>query len=107
MNARIPKSYESLSPAEQRKIEDMVQRQIDHEEAELQKIWIAYSCIILHNLYGMGKDRLFRYIAAWKNMYRRNDRFKTKEEQTNFIKSEMEKFFPDFPFEYIDRLEKA
>lgn len=106
MKARIPKTLEQLTPAEQRKIEDMVQRQIDHEEAELQKIWIAFSCIILHDLYGIGKDRLFRYIAAWKTMYRRNARIKTKEEQTQYIKGELDKFFPDFPFEYIDSLEK-
>jgi predicted type IV restriction endonuclease len=106
MKARIPKTLEQLTPAEQRKIEDMVQRQIDHEEAELQKIWIALSCIILHDLYGIGKERLYKYIAAWKTMYRRNARIKTKEEQTNFIKGELDKFFPDFPFEYIESLEK-
>lgn len=106
MKARIPKTLEQLTPAEQRKIEDMVQRQIDHEEAELQKIWIAFSCIILHDLYGIGKERLYKYIAAWKNMYRRNARIKTKEEQTQYIKGEMDKFFPDFPYAYIDSLEK-
>ena len=106
MKARIPKTLEQLSPAEQRKIEDMMQRQIDHEEAELQKVWIAYSCIILHDLYGIGKDRLFRYIAAWKNMYRRNARFKTRAEQYDFIGGELKKFFPDFPYEYINSLEK-
>jgi hypothetical protein len=106
MKARIPKTIEMLTPAEQRKVEEYAQRMVDHEEAEIQKIWIAFSCIILHNLYGMGKERLYKYIAAWKTMYRRNARIKTKEEQTNFIKGELDKFFPDFPYEYIESLEK-
>ena len=52
MKVRLPKSWNRLPPSEKAAINqvmtDNVVKQVIHEEAELQKIWLQFACIVLH-----------------------------------------------------------
>lgn len=108
MKANIPTSYTNLPKREKEAIAKYIQDQVNHEEAELQKIWIQLACIILHDTFGMGAQRLTTFIGNWKRMYKRNMKIDTKEEQDIFLSSEMDKIFgkDGYPYEFINSLEK-
>lgn len=112
MKANIPTSYLNLPKKEKTAIDkvivEYIQNQVNHEEAELQKIWIQFACIVLHDAFGFGKDRLTTFIGNWKRMYRRNKRLNGYDEQMKFLNAEMEKIFgkDGFPREWVDKLEE-
>ena len=111
MKANVPKSFKSLPLREQeaikKLIEDEVAAKVNHEEAEMQKIWIKLACIILRRAFWFGKDQLFLFIGNWHNIYRANARIKTAAEQRDFINSALNEVFDgDFPDEFLDSLEE-
>ena len=106
------RSYLMLPPKEKQAIDEaivkFIEDRVNHEEAELQKIWIQLACIILHDTFGMGAQRLTTFIGNWKRIYKRNQRLGSKEAQDAFLKEEMDKIFGEdgYPYEFIDSLEK-
>ena len=110
MKANIPTSYLNLPKKEKEAIDKTIVKyitdQVNHEEAELQKIWLQYACIVLNRAFGFGEKRLITFIGNWKRMYRDNARFEGKDEQTAYLKEHMDKLFPNgYPYEFIDKLE--
>lgn len=112
MKVRLPKSWNRLPPKEKEIINkvmtDEVVKQVVHEEAELQKIWLKMACIVLHRNFGFGKKRCLLFLANWREMYRINSRFGSEAEQNEFLATEMKKIFGKggFPQKYIDKLEE-
>lgn len=112
MKCNLPKSFNQLPKAEQNAIQEALNEQLSHlvdkEEAEVQEIWIKLACILLHETYGFGEKRLMQFIAAWNRIYNRNERLKTKSEQTAWLDAEMAKCFPKcgFPQSRIDHLKE-
>ena len=112
MKCNIPKSFYQLPKAEQDAIQNALNEQLNHlldkEEAEVQEIWIKLACILLHEQFGFGEERLGRFIAGWHRVYRRNERLANKEEQTAWLDAEMKKCFPKygFPQRRIDSLKE-
>lgn len=91
-----------------KELEEQMNKALDKEVAEVQDIWIKLACILLHETYGFGEERLLRFIAAWDRVYRRNARIETKSEQKEWLDAEMVKCFPKtgFPQFRIDRLKE-
>ena len=112
MKARLPKSWDRLPPREKEIINqvmtDEVVKQVCHEQAELQKIWLQFACIVLHRNFGFGKKRCLLFLANWREMYRLNSRIDGRKDQSEFLAGEMEKIFGKggYPKEYIDKLEE-
>jgi hypothetical protein len=112
MNYNDRKSYKRLPPKEKEAIDkaivEFIEKQVNHEEAELQKIWIQLACIILHETFGMGQKRILLFIGNWKRIYKRNMKLGSKEAQDEFLKAEMDKIFgkDGYPYDFIDSLEK-
>lgn len=112
MKCNLPKSWNQLPKSEKDLIQAELNKQlnllVDKEEAEVQEIWIKLACILLHENFGFGEERLLRFIAAWNKIYRRNGRVQTKSEQTAWLDGEMAKCFPKcgFPQFRIDRLKE-
>lgn len=112
MKARLPKSWHSLSPNEKEIINQVmteeVEKQVNHSQAELQKIWLQFACIVLHNNFGFGKDRCLLFLANWREMYRLNSKLANREAQDKFLETEMESIFgkDGYPKEYINKLEE-
>lgn len=112
MKCNLPTSFHRLPQSEKDQIQQAFDKQlnylIDKEEAEVQEIWIKLACILLHETFGFGEQRLDRFIVAWNRIYRRNARTQTKPEQTAWLESEMKKCFPKygFPQRRIDSLKE-
>lgn len=112
MKARVPKSFLNLPESEKQKINEVlseeVQRRVNKEEAEIQKIWLQFACIVLHRSFGFGKNRLLLFLGAWREMYRINNKLKSEAEQTAYLKAEIDKIFGEggYPYKYIDKLEE-
>ena len=113
MKVRLPKSFTRLPPSEKEIINqtmtEEVIKQVAHEQAELQKIWLMFACIVLNRFFGFGRKRLLIFLANWRSIYRYNSKLKNKAEQTNWLESEMTRIFgkDGYPYEYIDKLEDA
>lgn len=112
MKANIPRSWFSLPKKEQEIIKDMLteqmEQQINHEEAEMQKIWLKYACIVLNEVFGFGERRCLSFLGTWRRIYKTNSKFKTEEEQAAWIDERINKIFKDgYPTEFIDKFEEA
>ncbi len=112
MNCNMPTSFNKLPKSERDAIQNALNEELNHlldkEEAEVQEIWIKLACILLHEQFGFGEERLGRFIAGWHRVYRRNERLANKEEQTAWLDAEMKKCFPKygFPQRRIDSLKE-
>ena len=112
MKCNLPTSFNKLPKFERDAIQDAMNEQLNHlldkEEAEVQEIWIKLACILLHENFGFGEQRLSRFIIAWNRIYNRNARTQTKAEQTAWLEEEMKKCFPKigFPQCRIDHLKE-
>ncbi len=112
MKCNLPTSFNKLPKSERESIQNALNEQLNHlldkEEAEVQEIWIKLACILLHENFGFGEERLGRFIAGWHRVYRRNERLETKSAQTAWLDAEMAKCFPKFGFPQnrIDKLKE-
>ena len=111
MNVRMHKSFLNLPPSEKeiinREMTKEVQKQLCHEEAELQKTWLKFACLVLNKNFGFGKQRCLMFLANWREMYRINNQLKTKEEQLEYLNAELAQIFGEegYPTAFIDKLE--
>lgn len=110
MKARIPKSFLALPQSEKDKINEVlteeVEKRVNHDMAELQKIWLKFACIVLHRAFGFGKQRCLLFLANWREMYSTNSKLASKAEQTEYLSREIDKIFKgEYPTKYIDKLE--
>ena len=111
MKARLPKSWDQLSKKDKdtinRVMTDEVVKQVIHEEAELQKIWLQFACIVLNRNFGFGKKRLLIFLGNWKEMYKQNTKLDSKADQEAFLSREISRIFgkDGYPSQYINKLE--
>ena len=108
------KSWFNLPKKEQEAIRNMlaeefnkqVEAAINHEEAEMQKIWLKYACIALHDIFGFGESRCLSFLGTWRRIYKKNSKFKDKAEQDAWIGERIDKIFKSgYPSEFIDSFE--
>ena len=108
---KMPKTWDQLCQYDRdvltRVMSETVYDRVDQELKDTQEVWIKMACIILYKM-GMTEEQLLQFIADWKHMYRRNQRIKTKEEQTAWLDSELARCFPScgFPQFRIDEMKE-
>ena len=108
---KMPKSWSRLPQYERdliiRIMSETASETADKQLADTQEVWIKMGCIILDEM-GLTEEQLLQFIAAWKRMYRRNQRIKTKEEQTAWLDSALARCFPTcgFPQFRIDEMKE-
>lgn len=111
MKVRLPKSWDRLPKHEKdtinRVMTEEVVKQVIHEEAELQKIWLQMACIVLNKCFGFGRKRLMIFLGNWREMYRINSKLDGKEAQAEYLTAEMTRIFgkEGYPTEYVNKLE--
>lgn len=109
MKANLPKSYLQLPQREKKIISDLMEKTlndtIDREEDLIQKVWLQWACIILHDDLGLDVDQCMMFLGDWKKMYRKNRTFKTDIEQQKFLDEKIKKIFKDdYPQDFINSL---
>lgn len=87
---RLPKSQrDAIIDWQKEEIEKNVTRIFHHDEAEIQKCWISYAAVILHQMFDFTEEQIMTFIIAWKRIYRKNKYMETKEEVQEYIKKEL------------------
>ena len=111
---RMPRSWDRLPDYEKKVINDIcleaVNKQVDHEEAELQKVWLQVMCIVLHQQKDpYGKMRCLSVLKDWKAAYRTLSQFTSTEERDAWLKAGTDKIFGKggYPSEWVDSLENG
>lgn len=111
MKARLPKSFLSLPQAEKDAINRVctieVENRINGEFAKLQKLWIKYGVIVLHDYLGMTAEDCLLYLANWREVYRINMKIEDAGTQREYLGGKMREIFGDTDFldKYLDKLE--
>lgn len=105
MKANMPKCYSQLTPGEKQRIEDAIYDRLDEELCQAQFVWIKMACAILHDI-GLDESQVTQFIGLWKMMYRKNSRFKDKQEQDAFLDKRMAEIFGEggFPEEFMQSM---
>lgn len=111
MKARLPKSFLSLPQAEKDAINRVctieIENRINAEYAKLQKLWIKYGVIVLHDYLGMSAEDCLLYLANWREVYRINMTIEDAGTQREYLGGKMREIFGDIDFldKYLDKLE--
>lgn len=97
-----------MEELEQTLIPDLVRINLDHEEAELQKVWLKVMCVAMHEEHQHGEGRNLRTLLRWKRLYAKIERMKNSEERDEWLDAKIKKIFRKggYPTEWVDRLEK-
>ena len=112
MKARIPKSYLNLPQYEKDAIGKMVEEEVNHilseEEVTLFTQYTKMLCIVLHDYFGFGEDRLCRVIGDFRMLHRKFRNVKTAKETNEALDKEMARIFKKngFPQEYVENLQR-
>ncbi len=107
MKANMPRSYEQLKPSEKQRIEAAIFDRLDEELCQAQFVWLKMACIILADL-GMKADEITMFVANWKQMYRRNSRFKDKAAQDAYLNPRLDEIFGEggYPEEFVESMKE-
>ena len=112
MKARIPKSYTNLPKHEKKAIDNLVESEINRilneEEVTLFAQYTKMLCIVLHDYFGFGEDRLCRVIGNFRMLHRKFRKAKTASEVNSALDKEMERIFKKggFPQDYVENLQR-
>lgn len=112
MKAITPKSYLSLPKHEKKAIDNLVESEInrilEEEEVILFTQYTKMLCIVLHDYFGFGEDRLYRVIANFRMLHRKFRKVKTASEVNSALDKEMERIFKKngFPQDYVEKLQR-
>lgn len=111
MKVRMRKSFLNLPEREKeiinRALTEEVVKHVVHEEAELQKLWLQFACIVLNKNFEFDREQLMLFLGNWKEMYRIIKRIDSKAEQTEYLTTELTRIFGEngYPTAYVDKLE--
>ena len=72
MKANLPRTWGSLSPSEQKKIEELKQAELNKSVMIVLDIFLKMSCQVLHDQLGIGEKRLNRYLGSYRRLFHRN-----------------------------------
>ena len=112
MKAHLPKSYRNLPKHEKDAIDNLVKseinRMLDEEEVTLFAQYTKMMCIILHDYYGFGENRLHCVMGNFKTLKRRYRNINTAQEVNPILDKEMERIFKKnkFPEDFVERLQR-
>lgn len=112
MKANVPKSYLNLPKREKEAIDNLVMSELDRmlteEEVVLFTQYTKIMCIVLHDYFGFGENRLHCVIGNFKTMGRKYRNVNTAKELMPALDKEMERIFRKnkFPQDYVERLQR-
>ena len=113
MKAKIPRSYFNLPKHEKEAIDKMVKDEINgilcEEEVVLFIQYTKMLCIVLHDYFGFGEDRLCRVIGNFRMLHRKFRKVKTASEVNEALDKEMARIFKKgcFPQDYVENLQRS
>lgn len=114
MKVKIPKSYKRLSHTDQQELKKFTQDvALEAAEMMLEKdsrvmldIYMKMACLVLHDAFGFGEQRLRAYIGNHKRLFARQAKLVQRGEQLKYLNQRMAEIFKKdgFPQKFIDDL---
>lgn len=114
MKARVPKAYQDLSEKQKKQIADFAadvafkaaKQQNEHDCRLILDIYMKMVCIVLHDAFGFGENRLTCFIGNHKRLFIQQSKLVSKGEQLDYLNKRLAKIFKKsgFPQKFIDDL---
>ena len=93
MKANIPRSFNSLSPSDKRRIEQLKTEEINRSAMIMLDIFLKMSCKVLHEVFGYGEKRLTYYLGTYRRIFARQVKMVKAGTQIEELDREMRKIF--------------
>ena len=85
MKAIIPRGFKRLKPSDQKKLMDLAEAQVHHNCTIMLDKYLKMSCIVLHEAFGFGEERLNRFLGNYRRVFRMHAKLVKKGEQDAFL----------------------
>lgn len=93
MKANMPRSYNSLSPFEKKRIEENVDAQYNKDVMIILDIYLKMSCLVLHDAFGFGEKRLTMYLGNYRRLFNKHARLVKRGQQLEQLDKDMQRIF--------------
>lgn len=114
MKARIPREYESLTPAQKERLKqycievamDAARKQEEHDCRVILDTYMKMVCCVLHDAFGFGEQRLNLFLGNHRRLFDRQNRLVVKGQQTEYLNKRMAEIFKKdgYPEAFIETL---
>ena len=110
MRANIPKPWQSLPPAQRKKIEEYAQSvardQTERDARIMLDLYIKMVCLTLHDAFGFGEKRLTYFLGNHKRLFLKQVKMVKSNTQIEYLDRRMAEIFrkDGFPQEFFDRM---
>lgn len=110
MKVRIPKTVESLTPAERRNVEafalEVANEQLNKDMRVVLDLYVKMVCLTLHETFGFGEKRLNVFLAQHKALFFEQQRLVNAGTQLEVIDERIGKIFRrhSFPQYFFDKM---
>lgn len=112
MKARIPKAWHELPQSQRDRLKEYTQEvaleaarnAADKEARIMLDIYIKMVCVVLHDAFGFGENRLFMFLGNHKRLFRQQRRMVQNGTQLTYLNKRMDEIFKKsgFPQEFFD-----
>ena len=110
MKANTPKPWQSLPPAQRKKIEEHAKQiaveQFEQDTRIMMDLYIKMVCTVLHDAFGFGEKRLTLFLLHHKRLFTRQRRMVKDNTQIEYLDRRMAEIFRKngFPKQVFDDL---
>lgn len=112
-NYRRPRELEDMSASSMRRINEYYTEKLEEEIRErkdiqkqyddIEKTFLRYVMIVLHEGFGFGQKRCMAFLVAWKRIGRRMLKMQTQKEQAAWMDERMG-WFPNYPDAWVNAM---
>lgn len=110
MNVRTPKAWESLPPAQRKKIEEharnVAREQLEKDGRIMLDLYIKMVCVTLHDAFGFGEKRLNCFLGNHKRLFHDQQKKVKNNTQLDYLNERLTKIFRKngFPQDLFDKM---
>ena len=108
MKSNTPRSWQSLPPAQRKKIEEYlsqeVKKQIEKDMRIMLDLYIKMVCVTLHDAFGFGEKRLNMFLGNHRRLFSKQQRMVKNNTQIEYLNKRMTEIFrkDGFPQSFFD-----
>lgn len=112
-NYTRPRELEDLSSGSKQRINDYYTKLLNEEinarldiqaqYDDIEKLFLKYVMVVLHEGFGFGRGRCMRFLASWKMIGRRMLKFSSGKKQSKWMDERLG-WFRDYPDKWVENM---